>query len=68
MIITIDLRKVFSFIGLLLAALFFMWSFSGWYTNRQIQMINHERAIKNHQQYISPPVKKGVKNFTEWDV
>jgi len=68
MIITIDLRKVFSFIGLLLAALFFMWSFSGWYTNRQIQMINHERAIKRDQHNISPAVPKGIKNRTEWNV
>jgi len=68
MIIVIDLRKVFSFIGLLAAGLFFMWSFAGWYTEREGNAIYEKRQTLHPKGEYSQPVPPGIKNHTEWYV
>ena len=66
MIIVIDLRKILSFIGLLAAGLFFMWSFAGWYTERQVNSIYEKRQTIPPKNEYSQPVPNGIKNHTEW--
>ncbi len=66
MIIVIDFRKTLWFILLLASALFFMWNFTGWYTQREVNAIYEKRKTLHPSGKYSRPIPRGIQNHNEW--